>query len=338
MYHFYFMIIISCSGFLACIQESNGPAEQSSRRPVQGTTGSGSGTETGTQPGAGTGSSTFPFPSASAGGDGLGTETGDDSGTGTESGENGGLPIPDGDPTQVIYLSGSIGSYFSPVQNDPEGEVDFICPGDSFLSGENSKWDFDTGSQDRTHRFRCRFLTDGQGVPIRKSNCSVSDPINDATLDYSCSDGKFLSGVTSTFNQQTKDRSYEFECCEARSQQENTLLTPNKEILEEGGDAIEMCHNAETSVIRPDPSNPDPSLVNVEVNSVLSEADFNCSGAALQPFGGGLVIDYTTVPLEHAILKRVRSSLKLDNQDRRYSFYCCQLQVGSSADDEEDEL
>ena len=315
------LVSISCALF-ACVQESEAPSEQDSRGPGQ---------TTGEEQGGG-GDGLFDDGDGSSSGGGFGTDS-DDTSSGGGSGSNsseggGGPPVPNGDPSQVKYIGGSIGAYLSPIQNVPKGAVDFRCPGDSFLVGEKSTWDQEEKSKDRIYQYRCQFIADGQGVPIRKSNCELSDPITDNVLEYSCPNGKYLAGQVSTFDDQKKDREYKYECCEARSRQSGKQLVHNIETLETG-EPLEMCTTDEVRI--PELLKPIPDyskLVNAQVNDRMGDLDYNCTDAALLPLGG-LEVNFQIVPIPDAILSRVKSTFYPEAQDRRHSFYCCQLKVGS---------
>ena len=324
MHRFYLLIILVYGGIFACIQETTAPPEQYSRRPIpQAPSTEGQGKQGNEQEGLFEGDDDNQYTSPG----GLGNEP---SVGGTGGGSNGGPPIPDGDMNQVKYMSGSFGSYLSPIQNLPRGQVDFRCPGDSFLVGEKSEWDSEEGSKDRIYQYRCQFLTDGQGVPIRKSSCSLSENITDTVLDFSCPAGKYLAGQVSSFNTQSGDRQYKFECCEARSEQNGKKLAPNVETLQTG-EPLEMCTTDEDRIPQQLKSLPDYSkLVNIDVNDRMGELDYNCSDAALLPLGG-LEVNFQIIPIPDAILTRVKSTFYPDVQDRRHSFYCCQLQLGGSS-------
>ncbi|MFK7825441.1 MAG: hypothetical protein AB8G05_14910 [Oligoflexales bacterium] len=327
MNRLYFLIICYFSGLLACVQESTPTKQNPSRPPIQQPSGSDSEGDDGSGDSFSDGFFTDAIDTGGTDSEGDGTDPESPTGTsGTGKTSAGGPPIPNGDPNQVIYLKGSIGSYLSPMQNNPKGAVSYHCPGDSFLAGEKSEWNNDDNNRDRTYQFRCQFLTDGQGVLIRKSECSLSDPISDTVLDYSCPDDKYLAGQVSSYNEQSKDRVFQYECCEARSEQSGEKLTSNFETLQTGQE-LEMCASNEAEI--PAATGAFPGFKpNIEVNKRMSELDYNCTGAGLLPLGG-LVVNFEVLPIPNAILKRVKSTFYPDVQDRRHSFYCCQLKVDS---------
>ena len=321
------------SGLLACVQESSTPSNRNSRQPAQQNTDSGDGrsqTDSGNGFSDGTTDGFLDDDDSGSGTDDPGLDP--TTGTSGERKSEPGPPNPDGDPSEVIYLTGGLGSYLSPLQNEPKEDVEYSCPGDSFLIGEKSEWDRGEDSGDRTYQFRCQFLTDGQGLPIRKTKCSLSDPISDGVIDFSCPVGKYLAGQVSSYNEETKNRTYQYECCEARSEQNGEKLSPNIGTSQITGETLEMCTTDKDRVPAQLQSHPIfTSQVNVDVNNRMGSLDYDCSAAAILP-QGGMRINLETEDIPYAILNRVKSTFYPDAQDRRHSFYCCQLQVGGSED------
>lgn len=127
---------------------------------------------------------------------------------------------------------------------DPTSNYDtYECPGDSFLTGLRGAWDPD--NKDRIMQAGCRFFADGLGKPVKKQNCSIINGINagQANDDISCPAAKFFAGFTAIYDQSKSDRSYNFECCEAVTEDGKKLdfLTQSgAQICEQSGQASDF--------------------------------------------------------------------------------------------------
>lgn len=231
-----------------------------------------------------------------------------------------------GDPNAVMYQpKKSYGFYLSEHQNDPEQDVNFSCPGDSFLSGEFSK--FDRDKSDRSHKFMCQFLTDGSGQPIRKANCSLSQVITNNNLDYTCPNDTFMSGQVSKFRGGSQPRSYQFECCEMRNASGAKLTIATEQT--ESGETKELCTSEKTAVraqyrvlqqYQP--------MINMNVNERNGDVNYSCENAAVMQLGG-LTVNHEPLPIQNAILRQVKINYDSTgtSKDSQYSYYCCALKV-----------
>ena len=231
-----------------------------------------------------------------------------------------------GDPNAIMYQpKKSYGFYLSEHQNDPEQDVNFSCPGDSFLSGEFSK--FDRDKSDRSHKFMCQFFMDGSGQPVRKANCSLSQVITNNNLDYTCPDDTFMSGQVSKFRGGSQPRSYQFECCEMRNASGTKLTVATEQ--SESGDTKELCTSEKTAVraqyrvlqqYQP--------MINMNVNERNGDVNYSCENAAVMQLGG-LTVNHEPTPLPNTVLRQVKINYDSTgtSKDSQYSFYCCALQT-----------
>lgn len=236
-----------------------------------------------------------------------------------------GPPNPKGDPLQVLYHQEAKWLYLSEVQNSFTQPVDFSCPGDAILVGEKSSFDNKENTADRKYQFYCQFMTDGQGVGLRKTNCELSNIFKGEDIAYTCPAGKFMSGQKSWYRSDSKDREYQYECCELLTQSEKKIGVNFQE--SEEGASKELCSSDELKVPTQLKNIPNfAAMVNVDVNDRFEEVNYSCAGAAVLPLGG-LSVNFEPLPLENAVLRRVKSHLNSDNHDRSHSFYCCQLKV-----------
>ncbi len=97
--------------------------------------------------------------------------------------------------------------------NDFDADVNFTCPGDTFMTNEHSY--HSNTYEDRRYRYQCCQLQKPDTTFVQKKNCEWSGLQNVFRwpVDFRCEDGKTLTGVKSTHNNSHEDRMYRFQCC-----------------------------------------------------------------------------------------------------------------------------
>ena len=101
----------------------------------------------------------------------------------------------------------------------------YMCPPNSFMVGQNSLYHQDENGiewSDRQYQMLCRYFVDGKGRPIKRESrdscvtaIKTEKPENYKT-EYSCSEGRFLSGHHSSFVANKKMRNHSFACCQIK--------------------------------------------------------------------------------------------------------------------------
>ena len=243
---------------------------------------------------------------------GGGLPGGDDSGlAGGDPGDGGG----GGSPDEISYLTGRKAPYTSGKLNlageslvrEKLNRSDgfFHCPGDSFLIGLNAM--FEPEEEDREFRAVCQFFQTGDGRPVKKVGCKTTSKAYNrpaqVNANFSCSEGSYLAGIKGSFDDKTKDRLMQFECCEMKTWTGRGVSYAK---VEKGSLGFSTCYeriNVDLAQAVPDFA----QFVNDEVNEIRQELTFQCQ--------------------QNMMLHSVKSIFISGHQDRRYSFRCCELQV-----------
>ncbi|MBP6218513.1 MAG: hypothetical protein KA436_08005 [Oligoflexales bacterium] len=198
-------------------------------------------------------------------------------------------------------------------QADPQFASVFSCPGHSFLVGLKSFYD-DT-AKDRFYQPICEFFEDGSGQAVKKvkSSCELKEasaPLAD--MDFTCPEGKLLSGLKTVFDAASGDRKFSFECCSAQHSSSKNIVFV--ELAAEGGKKQKFEADMTAREVRTLYADIDAFVsrfANIDMNSNLGYIDFVCKGA-----------DPTEKSAPPSVLYNIMSQYWTDTKDRVFSLKC----------------
>lgn len=224
-----------------------------------------------------------------------------------------------GEPFLSFQLFGPKQNYLnqnSISSNAATSSDTYHCPGDSFLVGFRGI--YSTTAGDRQMQAYCQFFEDGNGSPIKKSNCELAPGLTagvDAKNDFLCPNGKFLAGLATTWDESKSDRNYSFECCTASTQSSTKLafLTSTDSTTSQ---VVTTCENLLYA-----------SGNTLQANAAHGTLDLHCAGSSPNYSTGqmdpmpSVMQSITTSYMSHT------SAEGEAQNDRAWSFQCCAMGV-----------
>lgn len=256
-------------------------------------------------------------------------------------------------------------TYVSPYVNHYKQDYSFVCPGDSFITGEYSTTDADPQLQvvdptfDRRFIYTCSFFADGSGKAARRTKCSVL-PTHSVSVDVqqasSCPSGTFIAGVDSTYDASKKTRNVSHHCCQMVTVENTPVVIANQPMGTNSSASVPVCSSG-VNLALAESGQADNSQVtsylhqcqyigclNQDVNKAGAQVQFDAGldfyfdpNACLDSMGvqtfGGTSACQNFFAFQNGIMvsETTRFTGSQNLYDRIFSFKSCALQASSSA-------